>query len=101
MTHLAAPAGALQFHTPKILYFLNLGKDLFFSGHTAIPFLGFLLFKGEKIRYVFLAMSIIMGAAVLLMHVHYTIDVVSAFFITFGTFKIGERIFKKLNKPED
>jgi len=30
---------------------------------------------------------------VLLMHQHYTIDVVSAFFITYGVYKIGNRLF--------
>ena len=97
LTHLAIPTGALQFHVPKALFFLNFSNDLFFSGHTAIPFLGFLLFKEDKIRYLFLALSIIMGTVVLLMHVHYTIDVLSAFFITFGTFKIGEWFFSKVD----
>jgi len=97
LTHLAIPTGALQFHVPKALFFLNFSNDLFFSGHTAIPFLGFLLFKEDKIRYLFLALSILMGTVVLLMHVHYTIDVLSAFFITFGTFKIGEWFFSKVD----
>ena len=44
-----------------------------------------------------LALSILMGTVVLLMHVHYTIDVLSAFFITFGTFKIGEWFFSKVD----
>lgn len=96
-THLSTPTGALQFEVPKYLFFLNFSNDLFFSGHTAIPFLGFLLFKEDKIRYLFLALSIIMGAVVLLMHIHYSIDVFSAFFITFGTYKFGDLFFKKIN----
>jgi hypothetical protein len=98
LTHLAAPVGALQFHVPRALFLLNFSNDLFFSNHTAIPFLGFLLFKGNKIRYVFLALSIIMAAVVLLMHVHYSIDVFSAFFITYGTYKVGEIFFNRLEK---
>ena len=96
-THLATPLSALQFHIPKILSIISFQNDLFFSGHTAVPFLGFLLFKDRKIRYFFLIASIIMGATVLLMHVHYTIDVLSAFFITYGTYKIGEWFFKRIN----
>jgi hypothetical protein len=97
LTHLSIPAGALQFHVPEILFILSFNNDLFFSGHTAIPFLGFLLFKGDKIRYFFLFFSFFMGAVVLLMHVHYTIDVFSAFFITYGTHKAGEKFFNKVN----
>ena len=96
-THLAIPSSALKFSVPYWFTFLSYNNYLFFSGHTAFPFLGFLLFKGSKIRYVFLGLSIIMAAVVLMMHVHYTIDVFSAFFITYGTFKVGEWIFNKVN----
>ena len=96
-THLSIPSSALVFKIPFFMPFLNYSNDLFFSGHTAIPFLGFLLFKG-KIRYFFLVSSIVMGLTVLLMHVHYTIDVFSAFFITYGTYKVGEFLFNKADK---
>ncbi len=76
---------------------MDFKNDLFFSGHTAVPFLGFLLFKNRKVKYTFLGASIIMAITVLLMHVHYSIDVFSAFFITYGTFKIGEWLFKKMD----
>lgn len=96
-THLQVPLNALKFDLPYLLSFLDFKNDLFFSGHTAIPFLGFLLFRDKKIKYFFLAASIFMGTTVLLMHVHYTIDVFSAFFITYGTFKIGEWFFSKVD----
>ncbi|MBU0907211.1 MAG: sphingomyelin synthase family protein [Nanoarchaeota archaeon] len=97
-THLKIPAQALVFTLPRIFSFITFQNDLFFSGHTAVPFLGFLLFRHSKIKYFFLVSSIIMAAVVLFMHVHYTIDVFSAFFITYGTFKIGECFFKKISK---
>ena len=96
-THLETPAGALKFHIPSMISKISFQNDLFFSGHTAVPFLGFLLFKDSKIRYFFLASSIVMAATVLFMHVHYTIDVLSAFFITYGVYKIGNWIFRKIN----
>ncbi len=95
LTHLSNPADALQFSVPNYLFFLDFKNDLFFSGHTALPFLGFLMFK-SKIRYFFLAASIIMGITVLLMHVHYTIDVVSAFFITYCSFMMVKWFFNKI-----
>ena len=95
-THLETPLGALKFHIPNLISIISFQNDMFFSGHTAVPFLGFLLFKDSKIRYFFLASSIVMAATVLFMHVHYTIDVFSAFFITYGVYKIGERLFKRV-----
>jgi hypothetical protein len=95
-THLKTPVDAIAVKFPWMISYLSFQNDLFFSGHTAVPFLGFLIFKG-RIRYFFLAASIAMGAIVLLMHLHYSIDVLSAFFITYGTYKIGVWFFKKIN----
>ena len=93
MTHLRPPDDAIHVVFPGLLQLLNFSNDLFFSGHTGLPFLGFLVFRNSKlVRYFMLACSIILGVTVLLMHVHYTIDVVSAFFIAYGVYKIG-RIF--------
>lgn len=72
------------------------GADLFFSGHTGLPFLGALVFWQDRwIRRFFLALSIFFAIIVLLGHLHYSIDVASAFFITYGIFKISEWLFPK------
>lgn len=72
------------------------GGDLFFSGHTGLPFLLALVFWKEKnLRYFFITSSIIFGAVVLMGHLHYSIDVLGAFFITYTIFHIAETIFKK------
>ena len=72
------------------------GGGLFFSGHTGAPFLLALLFWNDKtLRYIFIAWSLLFAAAVLLGHLHYTIDVVSAYFITYTIFHISELVFKK------
>lgn len=73
-------------------------NDLFFSGHTAYPFLAFLIFKETKyLRWILLASSFLMGITVLAMHIHYSIDVFAAFFITYGTYAISDKIFNRLN----
>ncbi|MCK9345001.1 MAG: sphingomyelin synthase family protein [Candidatus Pacebacteria bacterium] len=72
------------------------GGDLFFSGHTGIPFLMALVFWRERVlRYVFIIWSIVFGITVLMGHLHYSIDVLSAFFITYVIFHVSEKIFKK------
>jgi hypothetical protein len=70
------------------------GADLFFSGHTGLPFLAALAFWHEpKWRYIFLGSSIAFAIIVLLGHIHYSIDVLSAFFITYGIYHIALWLF--------
>ncbi len=97
LTHLGAPAGALTTPFPGFLQAFNLDNGYFFSAHTGIPFLGFLVYrKKHKIfGYVMLAFSILLAITVLLMHVHYSIDVFSAYFITFGIYTIGNKFSRK------
>src|SRR3989344_2803845 len=98
LTHLKVPENAVQIYWPKFLQVIAFKNDLFFSGHVAFTFIGFLLFKESKIKWFFIISSIVMAATVLLMHVHYSIDVFSAYFITYGTFVMGEKIFKRIYK---
>lgn len=80
----------------NILKGITSGGDLFFSGHAGFPFLMALIFWEQKnLRYIFIFLSIFFGAVALLGHYHYTIDVLSAFFITFGIYHICLKFFKK------
>jgi hypothetical protein len=75
---------------------LNLGSDFFFSGHTGLPYLMALVFWEYKfIRNVCLAASVVFGVSVLLGHLHYSIDVFSAYFITYSIFHISQKFFAK------
>ncbi len=79
-----------------ILGVFTTGNDLFFSSHTGLPFLMALVFWDDKyMRYFSLAASVFFGAIVLMAHLHYTIDVFGAFFITFSIFSIAKVFFKK------
>jgi hypothetical protein len=72
------------------------GADLFFSGHTGLPFLLSLIFwKYPALRYFFLVASVVAGATVLLSHVHYSIDVLAAPFITYSIYILSKKIFKR------
>jgi hypothetical protein len=95
MTHLQAPADAVVSSYFPTIFFEN---DLFFSGHVGVPFLFYLFFKKLKKKYatrIFLAMTILMAVVVLFMKVHYTIDVFSAPFITFGVFYLSDKFLRK------
>ncbi|MDO8548426.1 MAG: phosphatase PAP2-related protein [bacterium] len=75
------------------------GDDLFFSAHTGAPFLMALVFwRQPLLRYIFLAWSVFFAVIVLLGHIHYTIDVASAFFISFGVFHITMWLFSRAHR---
>jgi len=96
LTHLG-PFPEQSFLDPNdFMRHFNLGGDYFFSGHTGLPFLIALIFWDQKIiRTIALLTSIIFGVAVLLGHLHYSIDVFAAFFITYSIFHIAIKLFKK------
>lgn len=80
----------------NFLSLFSSGGDLFFSGHTGLPFLMALLFwKDIRLRALFIASSIFFGAIVLLGHLHYSIDVAAAFFITYTIYHIAGFMFPR------
>ena len=96
MTHLG-PFPERSFLDPKdLLYSLNFGGDYFFSGHTGWPFLIALIFwHNKRVRWIALSASIVFGTSVILGHLHYSIDVFSAFFIAYGIFHIAQNFFPR------
>lgn len=80
----------------RIVGEVNFWADLFFSGHTGLPLLMALIFWNHKwLRYTFIFASIFFGVIVLLWHLHYSIDVLAAFFITYTINHICELLWKK------
>ncbi len=76
--------------------------DLFFSGHTGLPFLMALIFwKNRYLRYLTLAVTLFFATIVLLGHLHYSIDVLSAFFISYGIYNMSITFFSKDKKHFD
>jgi hypothetical protein len=68
-----------------------LTKDLFFSGHVATTFLLWLYLRGRpRLAPVALLANLAVTASVLLAHLHYSIDVVGAWAITFALFVLRE-----------
>ena len=97
-THVAAypipVANTPDLNTAVGKFVFGFGGDLFFSAHTAVPFLMALLFwENLKLRYLFLLWSVFFGVVVLLGHLHYTIDVFAAYFITYGIYKLAVQFF--------
>ncbi len=101
LTHMGAPEGYFQLpqlnDQPGLFQFFYM-NDLFFSGHTGFPFLAALLFwEFRPLRYFMLTMSVTQAITVLFMHVHYSIDVLAAYFITYTIYVLSDKVFNKLN----
>ncbi len=100
LTHIGPHVNMVKIHGTDTFFLNNFfyENDFFFSAHTGIPFLAFLIFYRENkpLSYFFLVASFVMGTTVLLMHLHYSIDVFGAFFITYSIYKVSDQIFNKL-----
>ena len=96
LTHIGPFPTATIIEPTKLSTLFTSTGDLFFSAHTGAPFLMALVFWKDKIyRYILLATSVFFGVIVLMGHIHYTIDVVAAFFITYSIYSLAEVFFKK------
>ena len=85
-----------NFSNSNNFFLFSAGGDLFFSGHTGLPYLMALVFWEHKAwRILCLASAVFFGAVVLMGHLHYSIDVASAFFITYAIYHLGLKLFKK------
>lgn len=74
-------------------FFFATGDDLFFSAHAGAPFLLALIFWDQRLlRYFFLGWSAFFAVIVLLGHIHYSIDVASAYFITYTIYIIARKL---------
>lgn len=89
------PANIIILNDPFVEFFgtgQTLTKDLFFSGHTATILILYLVSEKKIIKTVFLISTITIAIAVLLQHVHYTVDVFAAVFITYACYKLLQKL---------
>lgn len=99
LTHLGIYPGQIRPGTDfidRIYTDLDLEGGFFFSGHTGLTFLMGLIFWREKPwRYTYFVLSFVFGVAVLFAHVHYSIDVLAAPYISYGVFKMAQYFFPR------
>ena len=65
-------------------------KDLFYSGHTSTQFLMFLCFTKKTDKILSLISTILIGIFVMVQHIHYSIDVLSAPILTYCVYLLGK-----------
>jgi PAP2 superfamily C-terminal len=79
------------FFAPSAGARLYLTKDLFFSGHTSSTFLLLLyVWPYRWLRWWMLTGHVLVVASVFFSHLHYTIDVIGAYAVTFSLFALRE-----------
>jgi hypothetical protein len=101
LTHIAPFPDQSELAVNYIYSKISFSGDLFFSGHTGLPFLLALIFWDTPwLKWSFLSLSVIFAITVLLGHLHYSIDVFAAYFITYSIYKIAERFFERLDVIE-
>jgi hypothetical protein len=95
LTPMHIPAGAISVDGGMIYgsvgRLVTVHHDLFFSMHTAAPFLASLLFRDAWIRGVCRAFSVLLAATVLLLKTHYSLDVAGAFLVTYALYHFERR----------
>jgi len=101
LTPFEAPETILLLNDPFVQFFAKgdiLTKDLFFSGHTGTLFLVSLLAENKTLKTIFLILTILVGFAVLLQHVHYSVDVFVAPFVAYGSYRIIKNLHIRISK---
>lgn len=90
------PIDSFSFNNHFNFFIFSSGADLFFSAHTGLPYLNALVsWNNLRMRVFCILGSIFFGTVVLLGHLHYSIDVMSAFFITYTIYHIAKKIFPR------
>ena len=95
---LEAPAGLIPLNDPFVQFFgsgQTPTKDLFFSGHTSTLFLLCLTAQSRPLKALFFTCTITVALAVILQHVHYTVDVLVAPFVSYGALRVVQRLHRR------
>jgi hypothetical protein len=97
ITQFRAPTGIIDLKDPiagMIYKTKSSNRDLFYSGHASILFLFYLCSTKKVDKYYMLLAVISLSILLLIQHVHYTVDVVSAPFFAFGCYWLSQRVLR-------
>ncbi len=95
LVSLNPPEGLIPLADPLTNLFYGshyITHDLFFSGHTATVCLIFFCLKRRWDKYFAGLATVLTGLFLLIQHVHYSIDVLAAPFITYAVYRIARLI---------
>ena len=81
-----------------IVYPEYFAKDLFFSGHISAMTVLILIEPNKSLRWIKLIATVIIAVLILVQHVHYTVDIVTAPLFTYGVYRFVIRYQKASEK---
>lgn len=73
-------------------------KDLFFSGHIGILVLCWLAVNNKLLKKIFLLALFFTTILLLLQHIHYTVDLIIAPFVSFTCYVVANRVYERVSK---
>jgi hypothetical protein len=95
LTHLGQPPNQL-FIPDNYSALILFDGDLFFSGHVGGPFLMMLVFWDQMVlRTICFVATLFFAYIVLVGHIHYSIDVLAAPFITYSIYHLSRLLFSR------
>ena len=97
------PRGLISLTDPLTGIFYGnavIDKDLFFSGHTATLTLIVYCLQRTGDKIIALIATVIVACLLLVQHIHYTIDVVTAPVVVFGYYRFTQFLLYKKKQPQ-
>ena len=93
------PIGLIPLTDPITNFFYGktfITKDLFFSGHTATQFLIFLCVQNRTDKIISFCATVFVGILILVQHVHYTLDVISAPLFAYLAYSLAQKVRNRI-----
>lgn len=90
VTLLEAPAG----RPPRMVDGFEFDNDLIPSAHAALPFIAALITNNKNLRYLLFVFSALIAIDILLIKIHYTVDVIAGYFVFYAVYKLVQKYLK-------
>ncbi|MBI4345253.1 MAG: phosphatase PAP2 family protein [Elusimicrobia bacterium] len=89
----------LDYFFSRAMGVVTFQNEFVMSGHTSFPFLFYLFFDTAWQKRIFLTGSIVMAISVLITRNHYTVDVLSAYLISYSIYCLSRKLYYSHIRP--
>lgn len=89
----------LDYFFSRAMGTITFQNEFVMSGHTSFPFLFYLFFETAWQKRIFLTGSIVMAVSVLVTRNHYSVDVLSAYLISYSIYCLSRKLYFSYIRP--